>query len=1119
MSLHLILGSPGTGKSTKLREELICHAMENPGQRHILLVPEQFTMQTQRDIVAAHPRHAVMNIEVLSFERLAYRLLGDRLQKVVILTDTGKNMLLRRAVGDTEKEIRLFRRSLKKAGFISHLMQLLSEFWQYGVTEEELGAKEEELSSHALLAGKLRELRLFFHAMQNGMEEHTIAAEELLPVLARELQKENLLSGTIVAMDHFTGFTPVQQQILTEIIRQAEAVWLAMILPEEEDEADELREGELFYMSRLTCFTLERMAEAAGKSVTKEYLEIPKRWPADQAFAYLSRHYLRYGRRESFHGEPETISCHLLRSPREEALWAAGRIQFLVREKGYRYRDIAVITGDLEEYRPHLRSAFRSAIIPVFLDRKRGVLGNPLVEYLRSALTIFENAFSYESIFRFLRCGLSPLGREETDLLDLYVEAAGIRGQRRWQEKWERIPDPRKSWNLEDLNRAREKVMEILAPLLTLSGRRDVKISEYAEALLQMTEEIGAEERMEEMSEKCRQIGESELAEENRRIRRYLQDFLQEMKDLLGNHTTSRREFLEILDAGLSEAKLGQLPSALDQVQVGDVRRSRLTDVKVLFVLGMNEGRIPGKTASGGILSEWERELLRSHSLELAPSEGENALQDRFYLYMLFTRPSEELIITLSRMDGSGTSCRPSHLLSGLLKIFPALRVKEESDFNGETVFHDEAGAWQAAASGIRQYAKDRDSRILPPELQGILWELFHTENGTRLAELLEEAFPELKDRALRQETAAALYGKELTGSISRLECFAACEAKQFYEYGLQLRDRTRSEWSPAERGTFFHRILESFFRVCQDKGLDVRTISEEERMEVLHIALQQAEGDDRFRQLTDASGSAQYQCGRWERLAGKAVWAICKQLSEGQFTPEAFEWAFSGFTNPALQVRLEDEARMILNGVVDRIDIWETDEKQYVRIVDYKTGEKSLDLGEIYEGLSLQLILYLEAVLEAYRLRSEKPVHPGGVYYYPVRETQVDAVSGDDEARLLQQTMLKWKPAGLSGSAQDLVTALGKAKGNKITEEQFEMLGRLVRKRMTAFGEEILSGKIAANPYRHKKTSACDYCRFLGVCGFDPKRMGSGYRRIPVRKADEIWNLIQEAADDGLDE
>ncbi|MCD8330775.1 MAG: PD-(D/E)XK nuclease family protein, partial [Lachnospiraceae bacterium] len=881
MSLQLLLGGAGTGKTRLLLERLIDSSERHPDRRHVILVPEQFTMETQREVVALHPRHAVMNIDILSFERLAYRVLGEVGRgDLQILTEMGKNMLLRKAAGEHREELTVFGRSLGKAGFISRLMTMISELYQYGVTEEKLEETAEHLADRPLLAGKLRDLRIFYQALNETRGENAIAAEELLSVLNGCLEKSGFLRNAVVVLDGFTGFTPVQYEILEKMFRQAESVSLALTLPQAEAGEPEARPEELFYLSKSTLAHCRRLAAENGIAVETECLTKNLRVKENSALGYLERHFLRLGDRETPPASCEGIRAVLLRNPRQEAEWAAAAISRLTREQGYRYREIAVVAGDLEEYRPYLEQAFHREGVPCFLDTPAGILGNPVVEYLRSGIQAVEKDFSYEAVFRHLKCGLGPLKQEALDELDNYVLACGIRGRKKWEQPFERVPDRRRVPDLEALNAAREAVCADLAPLVRCRADRRGRVRERTAALREMLTAVDAPEQAQQLAQNRREAGEDQKAEECEKVCEFLLDFLDQMDTLLGDEILPWQEFSDILDAGLGEARLGMLPTGLDLVQIGDVRRSRRTNVRVLFILGLNDGLIPAPQASSGILSEWERALLQENAVELAPTAEDSANQEIFYLYTLLTKPSEQLFLSCSKMGSDGTARRPSYLLTQLLKLLPGLNLEDAEETAWKERITGENAAWEVLAETIRESSalsdiKDNGSRCGnrdPGNTNESLWENALTNEAKmtdgregayrelvrclsqnseeRFDRILTAAFSVYRGNNISAEAARALYGPELTGSVTRLEQYAACACAQFLAYGLRLTERRENTFTGADRGNYFHRALETFFRLIRERGLDRRSLNEKERRALAAEAVSAAAASDEIDHL-----------------------------------------------------------------------------------------------------------------------------------------------------------------------------------------------------------------------------------------------------------------------------
>ncbi|MCD8076908.1 MAG: PD-(D/E)XK nuclease family protein [Lachnospiraceae bacterium] len=1122
MSLQLLLGGAGTGKTRLLLERLIDSSERHPDRRHVILVPEQFTMETQREVVALHPRHAVMNIDILSFERLAYRVLGEVGRgDLKILTEMGENMLLRKAAGEHREELTVFGRSLGKAGFISRLMTMISELYQYGVTEEKLEETAERLADRPLLAGKLRDLRIFYQALNETRGENAIAAEELLSVLNGCLERSGFLRDAVVVLDGFTGFTPVQYEILEKMFRQTESVSLALTLPQAEAGEPEARPEELFYLSKNTLAHCRRLAAENGIAVETECLTKNLRVGENSALGYLERHFLRLGKREAPPTSCEGIRAVLLRNPRQEAEWAAAAISRLVREQGYRYREIAVVAGDLAEYRPYLEQAFRREGVPCFLDIPAGILGNPVVEYLRSGIQAVEKDFSYEAVFRHLKCGLAPLKQEALDALDNYVLACGIRGRKKWEQPFERVPDRRRVPDLEALNAAREAVCADLAPLVRCRADRQSLVREHTAALREMLAAVDASEQAQQLAQNRREAGEDQKAEECEKVCEFLLDFLDQMDALLGDEILPWQEFSDILDAGLGEARLGMLPTGLDLVQIGDVRRSRRTNVRVLFLLGLNDGLIPAPQASSGILSEWERALLQENAVELAPTAEDSANQELFYLYTLLTKPSEQLFLGCSKMGSDGTARRPSYLLTQMLKLLPGLRLEDAEETDWQERMTGENAAWDVLAETIRESSALPDSEELEarPEESRAYRELVRClaqNSSKRFDRILTAAFSVYRGNNISAEAARALYGPELTGSVTRLEQYAACACAQFLAYGLRLTERRENTFTGADRGNYFHRVLEIFFRLIRERGLDRRSLSEEERRALAAEAVSAAAAADEIDHLSESAGG-RHLAERWGDLAGRTIWALCRQLDQGDFEPEAFEMYFDGWSSGAMQFRLADGTRMVLRGVVDRLDVFEEGDRRYIQIVDYKTGSTRLDLNAIVQGQQLQLVVYLDAVTELQQKRfPDREIIPAGIYYYTVQDPllECDGIPEEDERE--KQILKELRMRGLTNAAKSVAAHQEPVAGDTVTTEQFRELRGYVRKKVQQFGQEIQDGSASALPCRRKKQTGCDYCVYSGVCGFDTKIPGYHFRKMTEQKKEAIWRQVQEEVGEG---
>lgn len=568
-------------------------------------------------------------------------------------------------------------------------------------------------------------------------------------------------------------------------------------------------------------------------------------------------------------------------------------------------------------------------------------------------------------------------------------------------------------------------------------------------------------------------------------------------------------EFCDVLDAGFAEVKLGSIPSCLDQVQVGDIERSRLTDIKALLFLGMNDGIVPAPGGSGGILSDEERELLEPVTEALAPTAKKKAFMERFYLYSLMTKPSRFLWLSASKLSGNGEARQLSSVISQICRIFPDLPVEDEEETQ-KIYSKNSARKALAAGAGHLREGEPEDWWL---ELYQLLKECGGEEE--RLEKVLNGCFFHYQNGKLSQAAARAVYGDVLSGSVTRLERYAACAYAQFLTYGLHLFERAEYEFGGVDRGSFFHKALETFFRCLTEEELSPADVTEEKRKELTARCMESALASVSSGILNSSAKNA-YYVERWRRMIDRTIWALCEQWKEGDFRPEAAELAFDGRQASVMNWELGNDSRMYLRGLVDRLDICEDGDKRYVKVVDYKTGGTTLDLNGIYHGLQMQLAVYLDAVLEMeQRKHPEKKIIPAGVYYYHLEDPLVDGKGSSSEEELDAGRKKALQLRGLTNQAEDAAAHMEAVLGERISEEQFGFLRQFVRRKVQTFGASILEGDISAAPYQRKQESACDFCAFGAVCGFDPKLPGYRLRRLKEQKAADIWAKIEKGEEE----
>ncbi len=1147
MSLQLILGGSGSGKTSYLYDRIIKASMEHPDQLYFVIVPEQFTMQTQKDIVTIHPCHGTMNIDIVSFQRLAYRVFEElAVENLKVLDDMGKSMVLRKVAAGCRRKLVLFQGHLNQNGFVSQLKSMLSEFYQYGISPRIL-REMAELSPTPLLRQKLLDFAVVFEGFQEYISGHYITTEQVLDVLCRVLPDSEMVKNSVIALDGYTGFTPVQYRLLELCLIHARQVLVTVTADGEASVYGKVGVQNLFYMSSQMVRRLTKLAEEnrveklrdvwTGRR-TEEYpdsdgRETASRFSESPELGWMEQNLFRY-RNVCYQGELSNgFKLFQAVSPAGEIGQVVRQILQLVQEEGLRYRDIAVVTGDLAGYGKEIAHQFEQNRIPFFMDDKKNLLDNPMVELIRGALEAVQKDFSYESVFRYLRTGLVTSDRRMTDRMENYVIAMGIRGYKRWQEPWERVYREAAQLNLVELNQFRDQVM---APLFTLREafrQKPVTVAEMAEALITFLEACQVEEKLAAYQEYFLSLGEYRLAKEYGQVYKKVTELLTRLMELLGEEEVSRREFAEILDAGFGEISVGVIPATVDRVVVGDITRTRLAHVKALFFVGVNDGIVPMKKDGGSLLSDQEREFFGRHKLELAPTVREDSFRQRFYLYLMMTKPSKRLILSYSNVGGDGKSRRPSYLVGELKKMFPSLKCTQVRGDKTETVYSAEQAKKQLVA-GLLRYrdmpAKQGEDEETQRFLELFRWFLKSDKYEEEARRLVEAAFTCYENKGIGHAVARALYGNILSGSVTRLEQYAACAYAHFLQYGLELLNRRRYELAAADIGNLFHDSIDMCFKKVKEEGRDWRAITDEERVSLVKGCVEQVTAEYGSTILESTSRNA-YLARRVEHITQRTVWALQQQIRKGDFLPAGFEVSFSAADNlEAMKISLSEDEAIHLRGRIDRLDLCQDENQVYVKIIDYKSGSTSFDLAAIYYGLQLQLVVYMDAVMEMTKRRFPgREVIPAGILYYNISDPFVEREGQPDPDKVDQEILRKLRMNGLINSELEVIHHLDntiekesdiipvilkdgqvqEGKSSVANRQRFESLRRYVHEKVKKAGQEILDGEIGTEPFKNGQRTACDYCPYHAVCGFDKKTSGYDYRRLKGKKAEEIWEEI----------
>ena len=1140
MSLRFYFGPSGSGKSHRIYEEIMQRAAQEPGRNFLIIVPDQFTMQTQKDLVMRSDRGGILNIDVLSFGRLSHRILEEvGTKEMPVLDDTGKSLVLQKIAADLKEQLPAMGSLLHKQGYIHEVKSAISEFMQYGISTQDMDKLIASAEKRGALAMKLRDLKTLYRGFQDYIRDHFITTEETLDVLRRSLVKSKILPDSVVVFDGFTGFTPIQNRLIQELMRVCEETIVAVTIGEEEDPYQMDGEQKLFHLSKKTVAKLAAEAEVTrGEDVFVK--GGPNRFTEAPALCYLEQNLFRY-QYEPYTEKQCEIRMFEALSPREEVHQTALYIRKLIREEGLTYRDIAVVIGDLEGYASYVETEFGQLEIPCFLDRTRGIVLNPMIEYIKSVLQLYIRDFSYDTVFHFLRSGMADISREEIDELENYVIRTGARGYRTYSRLFTRKTEEmqqgsgqedteRAEETMERLNRIRQQFADTVE-ILHMAPR--AKAGEYVDHLYDFLEQNQVQQKLLNYQQRFEQEGDLAKAREYAQIYRLVMDLLDQIYELLGEEEISLQEFADILEAGFGEITVGTIPQNVDRIVVGDMERTRLKQVKVLFFLGVNDGNIPKNASKGGIISDMDREFLIESGTEMAPSPRQQMYIQRLYLYLNMTKPSQRLYLSYAKVNSDGKGIRPSYLIDTVRKLFPQLAVEYPQNRSRlEQIEGRQEGA-RYLAEELREYA---DGTLREEERQDfyLMYRAYEADPEGR-DRLTAAAFRRYKESGLSRIVARALYGRQLENSVSRLETYAACACRHFLQYGLSLQEREEFGFEVSDMGNVYHAVLENFAGKLAESGRTWWDFDENFATQAIKEAVE-GYAATYGETVLYSSARNEYAITRMSRILTRTVLTLQQHLKQGSFQPDDYELSFRFAEDlDSIHVDLSEEEKMHLQGRIDRIDVSEDAEHVYVKVIDYKSGNKKFDLAALYYGLQLQLVVYMNAAMELEsRKHPDKEIVPAALLYYHIDDPTIETPVELTQEQINEEILTKLRMNGVVNSDPAVVERLDRflqdkskvipvekkkdgsfsARSGILSREELHVVSAYVDTKIRQIGREILDGKIAANHYEKGNEEACTYCAYKKVCGFDGSIPGYEKRQLEDLDKQTLMQRMQETTE-----
>jgi ATP-dependent helicase/nuclease subunit B len=1147
MSLRFIYGRGGSGKSHFCLQEIKGNILREVTHKLVLLVPEQFSFQSERNLLKFVGATGITKAEVLSFKRLAHRVFnevgGVTLRRI---DETGKSMLIYSILEELGDQLKIFGRASKQQGFIDIISGTIKEFKRYNITPEIIEGSMKDLEQQDLKY-KLEDLKAIYESFQEAIHREYIDSEDELTLLAEKIDKCSIYDGAEVWIDEFSTFTPQQYIVLEKLLKKCSRVNITLT-SDELDNTHTIDNTDIFSVTKNTERKFMRLIQENNVGY-EESVNLNKdccpRFGDNKELQHIERYF--YAAPYKYYGEKtEDLRIYKAFNNYDEIEMVSKDIIRLVRDEGYRFKDIAVVCRELEGYEKIIAAIFREYGIPYFLDMKRTVSGNPLVVFITSVFDIFTKNWSYESVFRYLKTGLTGADNESLDLIENYVLANGIRGKQ-WtnDEFWNyRINygyenDELTQYETAKLNKINETKDLITAPLIKLqkSLKNSNNVRSMCTSIYEFLVESGALERIEAWTNEFRKQGQMELSNEYDQIVDIVMETLNSLVEVMGEYKLGLDKFIKILAVGFQKREMGLIPVSLDEVMIGDIARIRSQGVKALYIIGVNDGVFPKVSKEEGILSDRDREILKDKGLELAADTKTQAFEEQFLVYTTLTTPCNYLMLTYPMANFEGKTLRPSVIISRMKKIFP--KLEEESEL---VKLQDPASRIDAIAAPeptfnemVAALRRDYEGEEVE-DIWGEIYKWYDSKEDWKMK--ASRIFKGLEYSNIVENVDAEkirnLYGRPLNFSVSRIEQYAQCPFAYFVKYGLKAKDRKVYEFSSPDFGSFIHGILDKFSNVIKVEGIQWKDITKDWSRETIS-KLVDRELEVQNNSILNSSSRYKYMTDKLKRILTRSVTIMTEHVKRSSFDTLANELVFGkGGDLPPIKLSLPSGEEIQLRGRIDRVDSMDLDGETYFKVVDYKTGNKSFSLSEVYYGLQLQLLVYLDALLSNADTYIHKQAIPGAILYFRVDDPMISGTANMSDEEIEKAILKKLKMNGLILKDARLVRNMDKDingfsliiparmkqggeladSSSVVTMHQFDILRQYVRDTMIRLCEDMLNGNIEIRPTKDKQHTACGYCSFSAICQFDSSMKDNKYRYVNKKKDEEVWSLMEKASD-----
>ena len=1077
--LNIITGRTGSGKTRLIRQKAK-ELAEKYTDKAIIIVPEQFSFETEKGMLELLGNKKINNVEILSFSRIGERLLSQYGKIDKKTADDGiRAVLMSRAIETVEDKLTIFNRYKKFPQLIDQLLNFHKEVKKCGIPNSQLNDFA-DLVKKISFAEKLRELSLIFTCYDAMMSRNFSDSSENLNLLYDLLFDVDYFKGKTVFIDAFSGFSGQEYNIIEQILRQADDVFITFCC----DTSKNNDRYELFYNANVEIKKLKLIANKINVKIAPEQVLYSKREFKKDELNFLEENIFS-SESKIYEDNADAITVIPCRTKTEECQVVAAEIKKLARKENLRYRDIAVIVRNEESYKKDLASAFRKYDIDCFHDNRQPVDTQPLIVFVKCLLDILVKGFDTETVLRLLKTQLYGFTVEEIGLLEDYCLMWKVRASA-WKDEWKDNPnglgEEPDNEGLAQINSLRQR---IVGPILSLKNKIKNGTGEIiSEELFHFLRNAKIDENLKVFTAYLKDNKQIDLALEQGRIWKILTEIFDGLYSALGNSPISLERYTELFNILVASKDIGVIPNGMDEVIIGGADRIRASAPKAVFLMGVNTGIFPGESTSGVIFNDTERCELIKNGMPIISNLEYNSVSETFIAYHAITLATDKLYLTYSALGSDSSSLTPSEMVGEVLKLFPKCTVRQEN--TKLDLIESRKSAFSVMAG----------ESVEGSDLCETLKEYFVENDGKNEVVKIEKATE--KDFAISdKDLATEFFGKNMYMSASRIEKFYKCPFSYFCEYGIKIKPRKEAEVDAALYGTVVHYVMEQF--LFENNKDSIRKMSQNVIKEKSDKII------DKY--ICDVMGGYENKNPSFIRTISliketsyNIILRLVSEFAVCEFTPVDFELKIApdGQISP-YEITLPNGGYVKVVGSIDRVDSFTTDDNTFIRVVDYKTGGKEFQLGEVFYGLNMQMLIYLFAIWENGSEYYKGNITPAGVLYFQAKNTKITSDKLDRNSEVTDAKSLSAKEHAMDGMILNNLQVFeamdknyegaflpasydektGSLKGKVISLESLKNLKNLVDTSIKNMAEELQSGYISALPVK----DGCIWCSYKDVC------------------------------------